>query len=67
VVHRRNLKPLEMDFILNHWAELALAILAAAGTYTGLTESTKDDKVVDVLKRIVNAIVLGRSRKADDK
>ena len=56
-----------MDFILNHWAELALAILAAAGTYTGLTESTKDDKVVDILKRIVNAIVLGRSRKADKK
>ena len=56
-----------MDFILNHWAELALAILGALGTYTALTESKKDDKVVDVLKRIVNAIVLGRSRKADDK
>lgn len=56
-----------MEFISQHWAELALAILGAAGTYTALTESTKDDKVVDVLKRIVNAIVLGRSRKANDK
>lgn len=56
-----------MPFLMNHWAELALAILGAAGTYTALTESTKDDKVVDVLKRIVNAIVLGRSRKSPKK
>mgnify|MGYP006908235893 FL=1 len=56
-----------MEFISNHWAELALAILGALGTYTALTESTKDDKVVDVLKRIVNAIILGRSRKSGDK
>jgi hypothetical protein len=51
-----------MDFILENWAEIALAIIAAAGTITALTESTKDDKVVDVLKRILNAIVLGRSK-----
>ena len=56
-----------MNFIANNWAELALALLGALGTYTALTESTKDDKVVDVLKRIVNAIILGRSRKSDDK
>jgi hypothetical protein len=56
-----------MNFLLNHWAELALALLGALGTYTALTESTKDDKVVDVLKRIVNAIVLGRSRKSNKK
>lgn len=50
-----------------YWAEIALAILTAAGTVTALTESTKDDKVVDVLKRIINAIVLGRSgRKRKD-
>lgn len=51
-----------MDFILENWAEIALAIIAAAGTITALTESTQDDKVVDVLKRILNAIVLGRSK-----
>jgi hypothetical protein len=51
-----------MDFILENWAEIALAVIAAAGTITALTESTKDDKVVDVLKRILNAIVLGRSK-----
>jgi len=51
-----------MDFFIENWAEIALAIIAAAGTITALTESTKDDKVVDVLKRILNAIVLGRSK-----
>jgi hypothetical protein len=50
-------------FIQNSWAEIALAILTAAGTITALTESKKDDRVVDVLKRIVNAVVLGRSSK----
>jgi hypothetical protein len=51
-----------MEFFIENWAEIALAIIAAAGTITALTESTKDDKVVDVLKRILNAIVLGRSK-----
>jgi len=51
-----------MDFFIENWAEIALAIIAAAGTITALTESTKDDKVVDVLKRILNAIVLGRTK-----
>lgn len=51
-----------MDFLLTNWAELALAILTAAGTITALTETEKDDKVVNVLKRIVQAVVLGRNR-----
>lgn len=52
-----------MDFITTNWAELALALITAAGTITALTESKADDKVVDVLKRILNAVVLGRSRR----
>ena len=67
MVHRKHLNLTKWTLSHNTGAELALAILGAAGTYTALTESTKDDKVVDVLKRIVNAIVFGRSRKADDK
>jgi len=51
-----------MDFILDNWAEIALAIIAAAGTITALTESTDDDKVVDVLRRIINAIVFGKAK-----
>ena len=51
-----------MDFILENWAEIALAIIAAAGTITGLMESTDDDKIVDVLRRIINAIVFGKAK-----
>lgn len=46
-----------------YWAEIALAIITAAGTITALTETEKDDKVVDILRRILNAIVLGRSKR----
>jgi hypothetical protein len=52
-----------MNFISSHWAELALAVLTAAGTITALTETKKDDKIVNVLKRIVQAIVLGKGRR----
>jgi hypothetical protein len=52
-----------MDFILNNWAELALILITAAGSITALTESEKDDTIVDVLKRILNAVILGKSKK----
>ncbi len=52
-----------MNFISSHWAELALAVLTAAGTITALTETEKDDKLVNILKRIVQAIVLGKGRR----
>lgn len=51
------------EVLAQYWAEIVLAILTAAGTITALTESEKDDKVVDVLKRVVNAVVLGRSKR----
>jgi hypothetical protein len=53
------------ELLLTYWAEIALAILTAAGTITALTETEKDDKVVDVLKRIINAVVLGRTKRRD--
>jgi hypothetical protein len=40
-----------------------LALLTAAGTISALTETEKDDDIVDMLKRILSAIVLGRSYK----
>jgi len=52
-----------MNFISSHWAELALAVLTAARTITALTETEKDDKLVNILKRIVQAIVLGKGRR----
>lgn len=52
-----------MDFILENWAEIALAIIAAAGTITALTETEKDDNIVDLIKRILQAVILGKSKK----
>ena len=52
-----------MEFLTTHWAEIALAVITAAGTITALTETEKDDNIVDLLKRIINAVVLGRSKK----
>jgi hypothetical protein len=51
-----------MDFILENWAEIALAVIAAAGTITALTETDKDDNFVDLVKRILQAIILGKSK-----
>ena len=51
------------ELLMTYWAEIALAILTAAGTITAPTETEKDDKVVDVLKRIINAVVLGRTKR----
>lgn len=51
-----------MDFLLEQWSTIALAILTALGTITALTETEKDDTIVNVLTRIVQAIVFGKSR-----
>jgi hypothetical protein len=51
-----------MEFLQTHWAEIALAVIAAAGTITALTETTKDDNIVDLVKRILQAIILGKSK-----
>ncbi len=52
-----------MEFLTTNWAEIALAVITAAGTITALTETEKDDNIVDLLKRIINAVILGRSKK----
>ena len=52
-----------MEFLENNWAEIALAIITAAGTITALTESEKDDNLVDILKRILSAVVMGKNRR----
>ena len=52
-----------IDFIVTYWAEIALALITAAGTITALTETEKDDKVVNILKRVLQAVVLGKNRR----
>lgn len=51
-----------MEFLLQNWSEIALAIIVCAGSITALTETEKDDKIVNVLKRILQAVVLGKNR-----
>lgn len=51
-----------MEFLTTNWVELLLALITFLGTYTALTETTKDDKILDIVKRILNAVVFGRNR-----
>ena len=51
-----------IDFITTNWVELTLALITFFGTWTALTESTKDDKWLDVIKRIFNAVILGKNK-----
>tara|TARA_R110000772_G_scaffold194982_1_gene305695 strand:- start:262 stop:423 length:162 start_codon:yes stop_codon:yes gene_type:complete len=52
-----------MEFLTANWASIALALITAAGTLTALTETTKDDKVINVLSRILQAVIFGKNRK----
>ncbi len=52
-----------MNFLTQFWSEILLAIITAAGTITAFTETEKDDKVVNILSRILNAVVMGKNRR----
>ncbi|MFZ9960374.1 MAG: hypothetical protein ACO3GP_08275 [Candidatus Limnocylindrus sp.] len=49
------------DFFADNWAELALALIGLMGTISALTSTTKDDTVVDILKKILMAVVVGKT------
>tara|TARA_R110000751_G_scaffold73954_1_gene149644 strand:+ start:1874 stop:2035 length:162 start_codon:yes stop_codon:yes gene_type:complete len=51
-----------MNFLTTYWSEILLALIAAAGTLTALTETKRDDRIVNVLSRILQAIVMGKNR-----
>jgi hypothetical protein len=48
-----------MELFTENWAELALALITFLSTYTALTETEKDDKLLAILKRVIQAIVFG--------
>jgi hypothetical protein len=48
-----------MELLTENWAEIALALIAFLSTYTALTETEKDDKILAIAKRIIQAIVFG--------
>ena len=51
-----------MEFITENWIELSLALITFCGTFTALTETKKDDSVLDIIRRIFDAVVLGKNR-----
>ena len=51
-----------IDFITTNWVEITLALITFLGTWTALSETTKDDQILDIVKRIFNAIVLGKNK-----
>lgn len=56
-----------MDFFAENWAELLVALMVLLGTVSALTESEEDDRWVDLLDRIVQAVILGRTKKPRNK
>jgi hypothetical protein len=46
--------------------ELSLALIAFCSTWTALTATKKDDEILDIIKRVFNAIVLGKNTCAKD-
>tara|TARA_R100000995_G_scaffold72099_1_gene40802 strand:+ start:190 stop:381 length:192 start_codon:yes stop_codon:yes gene_type:complete len=50
-----------MEFFSEHWIELVLALITLGSTYTALTSSKQDDEILDIIKRVFNAIVLGKN------
>lgn len=51
-----------MEFFTTNWVELTLALITFLGSYTALTETTKDDGVLDIIRRVFNAVILGRNK-----
>lgn len=52
-----------MEFILNNWTSIALALLVAADAIVSITPSKADDKFVGYLKLLVSAIHQDNKRK----
>jgi hypothetical protein len=51
-----------MEFLTTNWVELTLALITFLGSYTALTETTKDDGILDIIRRVFNAVILGRNK-----
>ena len=50
------------DFLMANWAEIVLALITLLGTITALTESTTDDKWLDVVRKVITAVVMGKPK-----
>lgn len=50
------------QFLIENWAELLLAVITLAGTITGLTASEKDDLILDKIRKVLSAILMGKPK-----
>jgi len=51
---------LKMEILKNHWAEIALAVLALLKVIVNLTPTEKDNKVFGWMDSLINAIIPDR-------
>lgn len=56
-----------MDFILENWAELTLAVLALVKVIVNLTPSEKDNKVFGYIDTLINLIIADRKKNPSNK
>tara|TARA_R100000664_G_C2759472_1_gene149324 strand:- start:4106 stop:4291 length:186 start_codon:yes stop_codon:yes gene_type:complete len=52
-----------IDFILNNWLELLIAVMALAKVVVNLTPTDKDNQVFTYIDKIINAIIPNRNKK----
>ncbi len=50
------------EFLSANWGEIAVAVMALLGTITALTETKADDRILDILRRILQAVILGKTK-----
>lgn len=55
-----NLKCFTMEILKDHWAEIALAVLALLKVIVNLTPTEKDNKVFGWMDSLINAIIPDR-------
>jgi hypothetical protein len=54
-----------IEFIVNHWSGLLIALLALAKVIVNLTPTTVDNKVFGWIDVLINAIVADRRKKKE--
>tara|TARA_R100001163_G_scaffold34181_1_gene26431 strand:+ start:1253 stop:1426 length:174 start_codon:yes stop_codon:yes gene_type:complete len=56
-----------MDFILNNWAELVLALMAFVKVVINLTPTEKDNQIFGYLDSLINMIIADRIKPNNKK
>ena len=52
-----------MEFFLEHWAELLLALMVFVKVVVNLTPSVKDDRVFAYVDLLLNAVIANNTKK----